>query len=192
MRGRGWLSEPIEQAVVPFVPVRLVERARRRRRACAPSRATSAPSLRAHTPADSITRALDRMPDSVHGSPSSTTVSSSGTATRSASPSPSPAAATISGDGVSPAASAAASGSPPGSAAATASADAGRIAGFGLRHRRITRSTIGSRSRTRSRDSPAALSRCARISPASVVGFERQLPGEDLVEHQAERVDVAA
>jgi hypothetical protein len=64
------------------------------------------------------------------------------------SPSVSPAAATISGDGVSPAASAAANGSPPGSAADTCNAEMGRFAGSFSRHRSITRSISGSRSRT--------------------------------------------
>ena len=109
------------------------------------------------------------------GSPTNT-VSSRGTAKRSASPSPSPAAATISGEGVSPAASAAASGSPPGSAAATESAEAGLIDAFTLRHRRITRSTVGSRSRTNVEGLTGTLSRCARMRPARVSDSKGSLP----------------
>ena len=95
------------------------------------------------------------------------------------------------GEGVSPAASAAASGSPPGRAAATASAECGRCRGSGSRQCRIARSTAGS------------------ISPTICDGFtgvafvvlprdlgqrpprERLLAGEQLVEHQPQRVDVA-
>jgi hypothetical protein len=71
------------------------------------------------------------------------------TAAAGRSPPDAPPSATISGDGVSPAARAAASGSPPGSAAATAIADGGRSVGSFSRHRRITRSTIGSMSSTK-------------------------------------------
>ncbi len=78
----------------------------------------------------------------------STTPTKHATAVRGCSPSFSPEAATISGEGVSPAASAAAIGSPPGSAIATFSADEGRLRGSASRHRRITRSIVGSRSFT--------------------------------------------
>src|SRR5579863_1598 len=70
------------------------------------------------------------------------------TATRGRRPTVSPAAATICGEGVSPAANAAASGSPPGKAAATLSTFAGRAEASVSRQRRITFSTIGSRSFT--------------------------------------------
>ena len=100
------------------------------------------------------------------------------------------AAATISGDGVSPAASAAASGSPPGSADATAMADEGRRAGSCSRQRRITRSIAGS-SRRRSSDGFVGGSGGVEVDAAS--GFDdrvRRLSGKQLVQHQAERVDV--
>ena len=102
-----------------------------------------------------------------------------------------PAAATISGDGVSPAASAAASGSPPGSAAATASADAGRASG-------PARGSAGSRARPRGSRSGISVdgvvdgsTRAARCSSSSVCASNGALAGEQLVEHQAERVEVA-
>ena len=110
---------------------------------------------------------------------------------RRGSPSVSPAAATNSGDGVSPAARAAASGSLPGSAAATASADAGRRAGSGSRHWRIDpfhrRIDIGAKE-----EILVELRGFLLLQQlADAVGFVRLLPGEQLVQHQAERVDVA-
>ena len=134
----------------------------------------------------------------VRSANTATARSSATTTARSATPWPGvsagsspPAAATISGDGVSPAARAAASGSPPGNAADTASADAGRRAGSrrdsaGSRARPPDRSS--SRSRRRRRRRPL---RAGSTRSASVLRVERALAGEELVEDQAERVDVA-
>ena len=104
----------------------------------------------------------------------------------------SPAAATISGDGVSPAASAAASGSPPGSAADTASADAGRCAGSRSRQRRIARSIAGSRSRTTDDGVATVPVSCSCDQLVERLRLEGARAGEELEEHEAERVDVAA
>ena len=103
-----------------------------------------------------------------------------------------PAAATISGDGVSPAARAAASGSPPGSAAATASADAGPPRGIGLdaaHDRAIDRRVEVADHLRGPRD---AFLLAPRDQFREVASFDGAPPGEHLVEHQAERVDVAA
>ena len=111
-------------------------------------------------------------------------------AIRGESPSPTPAAATISGDGVSPAASAAASGSPPGSAAATAWPRPAAAPG-------PSRGSAGSRARPPGRCPRRR--RTARWRDLACLwrqlgqrrGVERAPAREELVEHEAERVDVA-
>ena len=120
------------------------------------------------------------------------TAAASGIAIPRFSPASSPAAATISGDGVSPAASAAASGSLPGRAAETASAERGRRDGSGSRQRAMMRSTAGSRSRATLVRLTGVLACCAAISSASELPSNGRLPGEHLVQQQAQRVDVAA
>ena len=102
-----------------------------------------------------------------------------------------PASATTSGDGVWPASSAAASGSPPGRAAATASAERGRFSGSGSRHQRIARSTAGSRSRTTEDGLSGFVPLRSRAAASEGLRVERPAAGEDLVEDEAERVDVA-
>ncbi len=103
------------------------------------------------------------------------------------------AAATISGEGVSPAASAAARGSPPGSAAATASAVAGRACGSRSRQREMTRSTTGSRSGTSFEGLVGAVAlRAEREQLRQRRRLERAPAREELVEDEAQRVDVAA
>ena len=106
-------------------------------------------------------------------------------------PAVSPDAATNCGEGVSPAASAAASGSPPGNAAATARAVAGRAEGSVSRQRRITFSTIGSRSFTT--DDGRLGVRSARACTSFAGDFrERPLAREHFIQHQAQRINVAA
>ena len=108
------------------------------------------------------------------------------------SPSFDPDAATISGEGVSPAAIAAASGSPPGNASASCATDAGRAFGSRSMQRRMRRSTTGS---IPSRISDIALGVCVSFcSPqfGKCRCREGLLAGVDLVQHQSQRVHVAA
>ena len=74
----------------------------------------------------------------------------------------------------------------------TASAEAGRCGGIGARQRMIARSISGSRSRTMAVG--GVISRLLALGDQlrEVAAFERALAGEELVEHEAERVDVAA
>ena len=102
-----------------------------------------------------------------------------------------PAAATISGDGVSPAASAAASGSPPGSAAGDGERRRRALVDLGPQAAqdraldlRIERLDDGRR-----RDDAGLLALVDELG--EVLAVERALTGEDLVEHEAERVDIA-
>ena len=103
-----------------------------------------------------------------------------------------PAAATIAGDGVSPAASAAASGSPPGSAADTASADAGRCAGIAIEAAQDDALDRRDRAPARCVDGGVDASGLVlRDEIRERLRLERPPAREELVEHQAERVDVA-
>ena len=117
---------------------------------------------------------------------------SSATAMGGASPSFSPEAATSSGDGVSPAAMAAASGSPPGSEAANWVTDAGRARGSRSRQRRITRSTseIDAGPDVGRRPGRGVFLLVAQLREA--LRGKRRLAATHFVEHQAERIDVAA
>jgi hypothetical protein len=103
----------------------------------------------------------------------------------------SPDAATSSGDGVSPAAIAAARGSPPGSAAASCATDEGRA--------RVALEAAHYQPFERRFDPGAQLRRRGRCGLLLLLpqlgerlGAERLLSRQDLVEHQTERVDVAA
>ena len=103
-----------------------------------------------------------------------------------------PAAATISGDGVSPAASAAASGIAAGQRRRDGrGASAGRAAGSFSRQRRMTRSTAGSSPASTVEGEAGCSSACLRRQLGERRGLEGLAPGEELVEHEAERVDVA-
>ncbi len=102
-----------------------------------------------------------------------------------------PASATTSGDGVWPASSAAASGIAPGQGGGHRERRARALLRRGLEAPRIARSTTGSRSRDdRGR---AVRLRSAAVGAAASEGLrvERPPAGEDLVEDEAEGVDVA-
>ena len=104
----------------------------------------------------------------------------------------SPAAATISGEGVSPAASAAASGSPPGSAAATCAAEAGRADGLLLEAAQDHALDGRVEARRERRRRGGRSSACLRLQLLQRRAVEGLAAREELVEHEAERVDVAS
>ena len=185
---------PIVQVVVLALPpgrrVRRRRRCSRSDRTSSRARSSSASGLFGNgaTPWSVAKRAShdDARPGSDGRAPSSVQAFAGASAPSS------PAAATISGDGVSPAASAAASGSPPGSAAATASAERGprrRVLLEAAQDHALDGRIEARRDRSRARS--AAPRRACAASSASVAASKALAPGEELVEHEAERVDVA-
>ena len=94
--------------------------------------------------------------------------------------------------GVSPAAIAASSGSRPESIAETTRAEGGRRLGSFSRQARIVRSTAGSRSGTIAEGSIGRSSRCLRVELREPLALEGAPPRDELVDQEAEGVDVAA